>query len=305
MRKEMTKIKKKWRLISVILLASLYVLFIFVMDKRIDLLYISILIYVMVTIFMFLGTIIGIPGIILHSIFKKEEAAIPFYRTAIKIGSRNINILTAYGLILLRQFQPQEALRLFELAKQNTQQFLYHKTLDCNMALCYWKMNDLEKAVEIYESAYYYPDLEKLPDYRPEQIETALTKNPNFYLSDFITLAYLLFLAGQTDKALFFTQVGLKKDDQYAPAYDNLGQIYYQQGQLELAIENFNKGLELKPTMIDSLYYLAKISLSKDVAAAKAYCDRIDINKINGLSTITIEQATSLQSEIEAALSQK
>ncbi len=97
----------------------------------------------------------GRSGIILHSFFKKERAALPFYRLAISLGSTNTNILAAYGLIQLRDYKPEEALEVFKKAKASTKQFLYHKTLTANIALCEWKLGDTKQATQTYEDLYY------------------------------------------------------------------------------------------------------------------------------------------------------
>ncbi len=204
-------IKSKWRTITFALLIICYLLFIVVMDKRVDLLYVAGVIYLLVTTLLFLGTIVGIPGIILHSFLKKEKAALPFYKGAVSLGSGNTNILAAYGLILLRDYQPGKALDLFQKAKAGSNHFLYHKTMDANISLCLWKMGKTEEASKTYEDLFYYPDLERIEDFSPENLEEGMNKNHNFYPQDFTTMAYLMFINGETEKCRYFSTISIEK----------------------------------------------------------------------------------------------
>jgi len=300
MEANMNYIKNKWRMLTFIALLASYLIFIVFMNHRVDYLIMTGIIYVVVTTLLFLGTIVGTPGILLHSIFKKEHAAVPFYHLAINLGSTNTNILTAYGLILLRDYKPEEALELFQKAKETTNHFMFHKTLSANIALCHWKMGDIEQAVTEYEDLYYYPDLEAITDFSKENISEGVDKNHNFYVQDFTTMAYLMQLLGQFEKAEYFTYVALEKSKDYAPAYDNLGQLAYEQGNLEQAITFFKQALEYKPDMVDSNFFMAKISVDQeDYQTAKTYLSKIDPENINGLSTVEKSDVLSLLDQVK------
>jgi Tfp pilus assembly protein PilF len=258
------------------------------MGKRMDLFYVAMGAYVLATLLLFLSTIVGIPGILLHGMFKKEKAALPFYQAAIALGSNNTNILAAYGLSQLRDYKPTEAREIFERAKANTNHYLYIKTLTANIALCHWKEGNIKEAVKTYEDLYYYPDLEPVTDFSLENTQEGLDKNHNFYAQDFTTMAFILHLDGQEEKAEYFSHVSIQKTEDYGPAYDNLGQIEYGRGNNEKAIEYFQKGLEYQATMIDSYYYLGKIALDENRKDdAKKHFSDIDLSRVNGLSTIT------------------
>jgi len=295
----MNYLKSKWRSVTFATLIISYILFIFIMNKRVDYLYMVGYAYIVITFILFLGTIVGIPGIILHSFFKKERAAIPFYKLAINLGSTNTNILAAYALILLRDFRPSEAIDIFESARASTKQYLYYKTLTANIALCQWKMGDVEKADETYEDLFYYPDLELINDFSLENLDEGSSKNYNFFAQDFTTMAYLMFVNNQIEKSIYFTRIALEKSPDYAPAFDNLGQIEYKKGNIDKAIEYFSKGIELRPTMVDSNYYLAKIAIeNNDKELAMKHLDLIDSTKINGLSTVTSDTVSDLRTRL-------
>lgn len=294
----MSKITGRWKTVTFILLVVSYTLFILVMNQP-DYLMLTGAIYLIVSLILFLGTIVGLPGIILHMIFKKEDAAIPFYKAAITLNTKNTNILTAYGLIMLRRFEPQQALAYFEKALTTTKHFIYHKTIKANIALCYWKLGQHQEALDSYESVYYYPDLDPITDFSLDQLEEGTTKNPNFYPQDFVTMAFIAIVNNQLDKAEYFTRVALDLMDDYAPAYDNLGQIAFKRGDYDTAIIHFEKGLSFKPDMVDSLYYLALIAYEKnDVTEAQKWLDQIDLENLTGLSTVTESQINDLSNSL-------
>jgi len=296
----MNYIKSKWRSVTFATLIISYIIFIFIMDKRVDLLYGVGVVYIIITTLLFLGTIVGIPGIIFHSFFKNEKAALPFYRLAIKLGSSNTNILTAYGLIQLRAYKPDEALESFEKAKDSTKQFLYLKTLTANIALCEWKLGNTKKSAKTYEDLFYYPDYEPIKDFSLENIAEGSNKNFNFFAQDFTTMAFLMFLNNELDKAEYFTKIAIEKMATYGPAFDNLGQIEYKRGNIEKAKLLFADALVHNPDMSDSHYFLASIALEeKDKEVAKEHINQINEDTINGLSTITLEDIHLLAKAIE------
>ncbi len=291
----MNLIKSNWKSITLLLIVGCYIVFVFIMDKRTDLFTPAILIYFIITTILFLNSVVGAPGIIIHSVFKKEGPAIPFYKAAIRLGSTNTNILAAYGLILLRDNQPTDAKKLFKTAIENSRHYMYNKTLTANIALCEWKEGNVPKATKTYEDLYYYPDLEELTNFSEGNLQEGIDKNHNFYAQDFTTMAFLMHLNNEKEKAIYFSLVSLEKSGKYGPAFDNLGQIHYQDGDIIKAKEFFQKALEYNPTMSDSLYYLAKIALDEENnELSKKYLNQIDLDRINGLSTITKETVNNL-----------
>jgi Tfp pilus assembly protein PilF len=291
-------IKKKWRVITLAYLLASYLIFIVFMDKRTDYLTYAGLAFLVVTLILFVGTFIGMIGIMLHTVFKKEHLAMPFYRLAHSLGTTNINILAAYGVLLLKTFEPGEALTVFDKAKHLTGNYLYTKTLTGNIALCHWKIGDPKKALETYEDLFYYPDLELITDYSEENLSEGKNKNGNFYAQDFVTMGYLALINNQREKSRYYTQVALELSDKYGPAYDNLGQLAYAEGNLKEAKEYFKKALELKPGMIDSMYFLAQIAWDEgNIDDAKEKLQAIDISKVNGLSTVTADRINQLKAK--------
>lgn len=300
----MNWIKKKWSLITVGYIAVAYIILIFIMDKRTDLFFPAFIIYLVITGILFLSSVVGAPGIIIHTFLRKEKPAIPFYKAAIKLGTTNTNILAAYGLILLRDYQPAEAKELFEIALANSRHYFYNKALTANISLCDWKLGDAASAAKGYEDLYYFPDLEPIEDLSPENVEEGVSKNHNFTAQDFTTMAYMMFVNGELDKAEYFSNVSIEKMNNYGPAYDNLGQLAYKRDDKELAKEQFKKGLEHKKDMGDSKYFLARIHMEeKDYQTSMDYLCSIDKKKINGLSTVSLDMVNDLKDHVEKKMS--
>lgn len=301
----MKYIKQHWKLLTFILLVGGYLVFIQAMNRP-DLLMLTGAFYMVVTFLLFMGTIVGTPGLILQMFLKKEEAAIPFYKAAIQLKTKNTNILTAYGLIRFRHFETEEALDLLQTALSTTKQYFYHRSIKINIALCYWKLGRIDEAMSIYEEMLYFPDLERITDFSLENLEEGVNLNPNMTPQDYVTMAYLWIELADFEKAEYFTRVAMELIDDYAPAYDNLGQIAYQQGNVEEAYQHFEKALELKPTMSDSLYYMTLINIEKGhLEEAKTWFDQLKKDRINGLSTITLSMYDQLQHELNAKIAEQ
>jgi tetratricopeptide (TPR) repeat protein len=97
-------------------------------------------------------------------------------------------------------------------------------------------------------------------------------------------------LKNDYEKADFFTQVAMKKKPNYAAAYDNLGQIAFEKGDIALAKENFEKALEIKSTLPDSLFFMGLV-LEKEKLNQEALTHLRSARDchLDGLNTITYE----------------
>ena len=84
-----------------------------------------------------------------------------------------------------------------------------------DLAIAYWKMGDLTKAIDTME--------QMLKDYE------------YFSIDFYTTIGYFYIEAGDYDKATEFSNKALDEDESHGPAYDNLGQIQYRLGNYEEA----------------------------------------------------------------------
>ena len=109
-----------------------------------------------------------------------------------------------------------------------------------NFAVADYKLGALDKAVELLERVH--------------------QKSPCG--ETYGTLGYLLIEQGDAEKALAFNQSALEYDDEDPIILDNLGQIYYRLlNDREKALEYFQKAHEIKPTQIDTLWFLSRYDL--------------------------------------------
>ncbi len=297
----MEAIKKKWFFISLAYIFIIYYVFIIHLKGSQATLYVLFIsLYVGVTAILFLGNIVGFPGLVLHAFFKKEDRALPFYQAAYKLGSKSVQLLAAYGLILLRKGNAEAAKEIFETALKANRNVFYTRTLKANLAICEWKLGNPSKAYQDYLALYYFPDKEPLKSYEPEDAEAAIELNPSFTEQDFVTMGFLALLCEEYDAARYFSEAALQKAPEYAAAYDNLGQLYFRQGETEKAKQSFSKALELKPTLMDSLYYLALISLEeKDAASAKEYLEKARAQSFNALNTVSEQELEDLAARLK------
>lgn len=197
-------------------------------------------------------------------LLKKESLALPTFNLAYKFGTDNPTILASYGLMLLRQNEANKALKCFERGYKHSKHYMTTKTLMSNIAICHWKSGDLDKAIESYMAIIkrFGTDdqifLSK-PDYSEEAIEQFRSDNSILYPQDYNTIGYLYILKEEYDKATFFTKAALVDKEDYASAYDNLGQIAYSIGDMVEAKIQYKK----KPLNSIPYYRTASLALHR------------------------------------------
>ncbi|MBQ9197184.1 MAG: tetratricopeptide repeat protein [Clostridia bacterium] len=109
-----------------------------------------------------------------------------------------------------------------------------------NFAVADFKLGNTEKAVELLERVH--------------------QKNPRG--ETYGALGCLLIELGDAERALAFNESALEYDDEDPIILDNLGQIYYRLlGDKEKALEYFTKAHALKPSQIDTLWFLSRYDL--------------------------------------------
>lgn len=296
----MEAIKRKWFFVSLVYFFVVYYFFVIHLKGSQPLLFVSaVSIFIGITIILFLGNIVGFPGLILHAFFYKPDKALPFYQAAHRLGSKGTQMLSAYGLVMLRNGNPQKAKELFEEAAANNRSAFYARTLEANLAICEWKLGNPQLAYEKYLALYYASGEDRLTSFDQKDLESGININPDFAQQDFLTLGYLAHLVGKKEEALYFSRIALYKDDNYAAAYDNLGQIYFEDGDLETAKEHFEKAIALKPSLMDSHFYLSKIALAQNnKELAKQHYENAASQPINGLNTVSGKQLDALKAEL-------
>ena len=177
-------------------------------------------------------------------------AAMKLYEQCVAEGLTDSRSLLTYSVLLIRDGQFAKARELLVDMQKYKMSDADRSQLFVNYASCVYKMGELQKGIEL---------LERQHQKRPTGIV-------------YETLGYLYVEAGNYEKALAFNQEAYEYDDEDPITLDNLGQTYYRLGNdKEAAKPYFEKALELKPSQIDTLYFLAQYDLEAgDKAAAKA-----------------------------------
>lgn len=232
------------------------------------------LLYLSVIYLAFWGTSLGITGYIFQVIFKKQDWAVTMYKLAIKYKTKSSYSLGAYGLILLREENFDQALPLFQQIHRINPTIYMDKIAYTNQSVCLWKMGKIEEAIQV--------------------LEKMRAKYDYISADTYTTLGYLYLLNKDFEQAIHYTQLALEDTPTHGPAFDNLGQIYFHQNDLEKAEEYFLKALEEKDTMVDSKYYLGLIYEQQgNLDLAKEYFQKAHESNVSVFSTVTLEQVTA------------
>ncbi|MBR1736419.1 MAG: tetratricopeptide repeat protein, partial [Firmicutes bacterium] len=231
---------------------------------------IAVMIYVFLSMIIFKGYFLGMSGNY-YLMTNRLEKAIMMYEMAVKHNTGNVKALYNYANILLHEKRTQEAIKLLEKAMHINSDVFYDKNIRLSLASCKWINGEIDEAIDILE------ELKKLYDY----------VNP----SALTTLGFFYFLKGDNEKALENTNKAIKDNDSHAPAWDNLGQIYYKEKNYDEAEKSFLKALELKPKMVDSNFYLGCVYEEKgDTENAKKYFLAANECNISAMNTVSAEE---------------
>ncbi len=212
--------------------------------------------------------VLGMIGNIYY-FFRKPDKAKVFYKQAVKRNTRNVKALYNYAMDALHEGRAQEALDIFKRAYIINTKVIYDKLIPLAISSCYWVLGDVDMAIAT--------------------ILDLMDRYPYVNPSTLSTLGYFYMLKGDYEKAEEVTNKALEDNKNYAPAWDNLGQIEYNKGNKDKAREYFEKALEIRPTMTESLYYLALIVKDEDKEKAKELLQRASDGYISALSSVKRE----------------
>lgn len=111
-------------------------------------------------------------------------------------------------------------------------------------------------------------------------------------------LGFLYVQAGDQEKGLPYNLEALDYDDEDPVVLDNLAQMYYRVlGDKETAFKYFQKAHEIKPSQIDTLYFLSRYDLDKgDKAAA---LEKLETALEGRFSPLNYQTKEDIEKEIE------
>ena len=169
------------------------------------------------------------------------EKAMQLYKEAYDKGMDKPRLLRGYTVLLIRTNHFDEALEVIKrMEKLPVLTDADRVDLHVNYAIILWKKGHLDHAMEILED-----------DFRHK-------KNGTMYS----IIGYLKIEQGDAQKALEFNQAALEYDDEDPVYLDNMGQTYYRLlGDKETAKTYFDRAIAIKPSAIDTNYFLAQYAL--------------------------------------------
>lgn len=208
---------------------------------------------------------------------RKPDKALKYYKKAVELNTINVPALYNYSLEMLHQGNGEEALKWLNRAEKYNTKLIYEKNIPLAISSCYWIMGgdeNIHKAIGI---------LEKLKDsYKYVNV------------SVYTTLGYFYLLINDLEKANEYTDIAIKENNEYAPAWDNRGQICYLKKEYDKAKEAFENALKYREFMVDSLYYMGKIAIiENDKEKAKEYFLKAAKCNISAMNTVTLEDINS------------
>ena len=220
---------------------------------------------------------------------EKHAEALRQYAEAYAAGLREARINMAYAVLLMRYNRSEEAKALLlECEKMPGLDHKQKKQLLINYSVCQWKLGNIDRAIELMESA----------------------GSNGMTATIYTTLGYYYVekghQTGDFEKAIEFNQKSMEYDDEDAGILDNVGQQYFFMGDHDKAYEYFAKAYNAKPTQVATLYYIAYINVERgNFEKANAFIDRCLEGNFSALATITHAQAEQLKKQIESKLNTK
>ena len=203
-----------------------------------------------------------------------KERAGKLFEYAISRNTKSPAAHLHYAVMLLRKGEAEKASTILDKALGLNVKPLTVKNIRLVKGSCLWAMGETDAAVA---------HLEKMRgDY--EYVNAQVLS----------TLGFLYFAKGDDEKAEALSLAAIDDTPSTAAAWDNLGQIYYKKNDLPKAREAFEKAIEHKPDLPDSLYFLGLIAKQSDsenaLNTANDFFSRALACEITPLNTVTRAQ---------------
>lgn len=227
----------------------------------------------------FMGNLTGNKALTAHG--KGEyEKAMALYNEAYEKGMNKPRLLRGYTVLLIRTGQFDKALEVLKrMEKLPGLQEKEKVDLRVNYAIILAKKGHLDHALEILENEFRH------------------MKNGTMYS----IIGYLKIEQGNAEEALAFNQAALEYDDSDAVFLDNLAQTYYRLlGDKEKAKGYFEKAIAIKPSAIDTNYFLALYDIEAgDIAKARERLETAKAGFSSPLNYATPERIAQKLAELE------
>jgi tetratricopeptide (TPR) repeat protein len=215
-----------------------------------------------------------------HQQGKKEEAR-ALYEALYSEGVILSAYILPYSVMLLRSGEDgvYEKVREMLVKAQKAEDLTEERRqqLFMNYAIAVWKLGDLDKAISVLEASH--------------------RKQPGSLT--YQTLGFLYIEKGDADKAIAYNQEALEYDDEDSIVLDNMGQAHYRlKDDKAAALPFFEKAHALKPSQIDTLYFLARYDAQEGrIGEARAKLDEAlggSFSPLNYATRPMVEEALRL-----------
>ena len=205
------------------------------------------------------------------------EEALKLYEECVNEDLKDVQILLGYSLLLLRLGEYTKARELLVKIQRYPMKPEQKISLYVNYAAAIYRLGEEDKAIEFLEKKH-------------AKGESGLV---------YETLGYLYVEHGDFDKALEYNLKALEYDEEDAVTLDNLGQAYYRlKGDKETAKKYFDQAIELKPSQIDTRYFLALYDIEAgNTEKARETLEELLNARISPLNYATLER---IQSQLNA-----
>ena len=132
-----------------------------------------------------------------------------------------------------------------------------------------------------------------------------LTKNPSSWMA-YDNLGVALYQKGQVDEAIDHYQKALQINPNFAEAHSDLGLALFQKGQMDEAITHYQKALEIKPNYVEAHYNLGNALLQKGQIdeAIEQYQKALEINPNYAKAHCNLGNALLQKGQIDEATEQ-
>lgn len=211
---------------------------------------------------------------------ENQKKAVELYEKAYKTGRASADTILTYGILLLRNAKPQEAVTVFNLIVMNAS----YKNEVKNKAkqyrsLAYYKLGNTEDALEDAEEVF-------------ESYKNTL----GYSLLGYLKIA----LNKPIDEIYAFCKEAYEYNSDDRDICDNMAVACIRSGELDKAKEIIDEMIEKFPTFTEAYYHGAVVSLkSGDREKAKELINLIDEKcKRTYLTTVSEEEIESLKNEL-------